>query len=533
MAFNGIAEAWGSVKETGTNLLEGAVSTAKAVADRAYVAGEELASHARTHLIDRQIPEELLAQWEEESIVRNYAPPAEFLGSSRGSLMRSADGKRTYVDGNGAYSANNNDNRNERATGSFHAGSVDSSVLSRARRSPELALLGREVQRIFGAQKMILPMNTGCEAIEGGALIGKLVFNKSEDFREKREKLEEEGIAPKLVVCNGNFHGRSEWAKAASDEEAYTKPFEPLAGEKNIKQIPFNDLDALEKTLKEGDVYAFAVEPIQGEGGIIVPDPAYLQGVRRLCDQYNVLMICDEVQTGLGRTGKRLAQDHSGVEADITSIGKAISSGVVPASFFMLDQKYGKLVKPGEHGSTFGGYPAACRTMRASLREMEDRDSCKLAEENGAWFMRQLKQLCDGCPGIKEVRGIGMMIGIELEDEGVATVCDRLRQSPFVYKGQKIEGFWTNAAHDKTIRISPPVTTDRGLLEAVLYSFAQALNHKNPEIYRAVKLEAAPGVLDVVDDVRDKLGYFMKRARRFASDYREARQLATEYENAA
>ena len=481
------------------------------------IAGEVAAAELRSCMIDDKISNAQLAEGE-ENVTSNYAPPEPYLRRSADACLYERDGGgRAWVDGMGAYSAANVGNRNLRAMGAGIAGLVRTTVLARSRRSPELALAGKEVERFFGQDLMLLPMNTGCEAIEGAAVLAKLAFNRHPRFKEKREQLESEGKTPRAIYCRENFHGRSLWAKSASAEPAYKEPFKPLTMEAEMGLVDYGDVSALEEEFKKGDVYAFVVEPIQGEGGIKVPPPEYFQNVKALCDQHNVLLVMDEVQTGFGRTGTPLAQQQFGVKADITSFGKSASAGLWPVSGALAKKEYGELLKPGEHGSTFGGAPASMALMRAAMRELEDRDACRLSKENGTWFRDELIAMCTELPDVVEVRGMGLMIGIELKGEA-GVVCERLRKSPFTYRGKKMEGFWTNDAHSKVIRISPPLIVDRDLLRASLYSFAQALGHPNPEQYRASDLEVPYSPSELMKGVADATKYYGGRARRFMEE---------------
>ncbi len=478
------------------------------------LAGEAMASELRSRVIDDKVTDEQLAE-HEKIITKNYGPPEPYLRRSADAFLYEDDGNgRAWVDGMGAYSAANVGNRNLRAIGTAVAALVRTTVLARSRRSPELALAGKEIERFFGKDLMFLPMNTGCEAIEGAAVMAKLAFNRHPRFAEKREQLASEGRTPRAIYCEENFHGRSLWAKSASAEPAYKDPFKPLTMEKEMGIVKYGDLAAMEHEFKKGDVYAFVVEPIQGEGGIKVAAAEYYAKMRGLCDQYNVLLIMDEVQTGFGRTGTPLAQQQFGIQADMTGIGKSASAGLWPVSGALIKKEYGDLLQPGEHGSTFGGAPASMALMREAIRELEDRNGCERSRENGKWFQEELAAMCKGLPGVVEVRGMGLMIGIEL-NSSAGEVCQRLREAPFIYKGKTIEGFWTNDAHSKVIRISPPLTVDPNLLRASLYSFAKALGHQNPEQYRAKDLEAPYNAQEIGQSVLNEAKYFGGRIQRF------------------
>ena len=207
-----------------------------------------------------------------------------------------------------------------------------------------------------------------------------------------------------------------------------------------------------------------------------------------------------------------------GVKGDITAIGKSASAGLWPVSGALVKKEYGELLAPGEHGSTFGGAPASMALMREAMRELEDRDACRLSKENGEWFREELAKMCKRLEGVVDVRGMGLMIGIELTSNASET-CRVLRESPFTYRGKKIEGFWTNDAHAKVVRISPPLTVDRDLLRASLFSFAKALGHPNPESYRAGDLEAPYNAYELAQSVRSEERRVGKECRSRWSPY--------------
>ena len=232
---------------------------------------------------------------------------------------------------------------------------------------------------------------------------------------------------------------------------------------------------------------------------------------------YTTVQVVDFTPDNTGILRDSIYDDILGVKADITSFGKSASAGLWPVSGALAKKEYGELLKPGEHGSTFGGAPASMALMRAAMRELEDRDACRLSKENGTWFRDELIAMCTELPDVVEVRGMGLMIGIELKGEA-GVVCERLRKSPFTYRGKKMEGFWTNDAHSKVIRISPPLIVDRDLLRASLYSFAQALGHPNPEQYRAGDLERPYSPSELMNGVADETKYYGGRVRRFMEE---------------
>jgi len=493
---------------------------------RLNVAAEEAAALARFLLIDLRLPPETIKELEQRAIVGNYRPPETLVLMASGSAITDEQG-RQWLDWQGAYSANNTGNSNPRVTGANHLASVLTSVLSRARRHRQLPLAAHELQQALGLKHKLLPMNSGCEAIEGAALLAKLAFNRHPRFEKKRRLLAAFEEQPRLIVCRNNFHGRSSWAKAVSTNPAYRDPFAPNTMESEVRWVDFGDIGQLEEALKIGDAYAFVAEPIQCEGGMNMPPNGYFREVRRLCDEHNVLLVLDEVQTGLGRTGRMLAQEHffdSGDEgADFISLAKSLSGGQEVVSAILAKPEYADLVGPSEHGSTFGGSPKAAATMRAAVREIQDRQLCRQAEEKGRFCLDILRKMCAGSPEILDVRGLGLAIGIEVEGHGADDICARLRQSPFTYRGQRFEGCWTNATHgitDRTtvIRISPPLTTPPDLLAASMYSIAQAIRHSEPRRFRRERLERPASPHELAADLLEELGYLKRRLDRFITD---------------
>lgn len=495
------------------------------LARRLNIAAEEAAAWVRYLMIDLKLPLEAIARFEDEAIMRNYRPPEPLILMADDCFLFSETGD-CYADFQGAYSANNAGNCNPRITGANHQASALTSILSRARRHRQLPLAGHELQQALGLDYKLLPMNSGCEAIEGALLIAKLVFNRHPRFKDKRDGLARSGRLPKFAVCANNFHGRSSWAKAVSSNPAYRNPFFPNTLEDEIISTEFGNASSLEAAFMRGDVSAFVVEPIQAEGGMNIPPDGYFREVRDLCDHYNVLLVVDEVQTGLGRTGKMLAMEHylgRPDGADLIAMAKSISGGQEVVSAILAKPEFADLVKTGEHGSTFGGGPKAAATMRAAVREIQDRDLCRRAEENGAICLSGLKTIGEMAPGVIEVRGKGLAIGIEMEGHGADEVCARLRQSPFIYRGRQLKGCWTNGTHgitDRTtvIRVSPPLTISGEMLTTAMYSFAQALCHPDPERFRAKALESPRTPAEVLSDSREHLLYLHRRFCRFRDD---------------
>jgi ornithine--oxo-acid transaminase len=490
------------------------------------IAAEEAAALARFLLIDLRMPTEEIDRFEREAVVGNYRPPEDLVLMTDGSLIYGEDG-RCWLDLQGAYSANNAGNCNPRVTGANHLASSLTSVLSRARRNRQLPLAAKELQRALGTDYRLLPMNSGCEAIEGAVLLAKLAYNRLPRLAWKRDALEAAGIPPKVVACRNNFHGRSSWAKAVSTNPAYRDPFEPNTMEDDLRWVDFGDIKSLERAFEEGDVSVFVAEPIQCEGGMNMPPPDYFRQARDLCDRYDILMVLDEVQTGLGRTGRMLAQQHwfdGKAEADFIALAKSLSGGQEVVSAILVKPEYAELVRPSEHGSTFGGSPKACATMRAAVREIEDRDLCRQAELKGEFLLETIKDICNGAQGIIDVRGLGLAIGIEVEGHGADDICARLRDTPFIWRGRELAGAWTNATHgitDETtvVRISPPLNVSLDLLAAAMPAIAKAVGHRNPELFRVSEVGKRRPFVAAAERLHHEAHYLGCRISRFYDDF--------------
>jgi ornithine--oxo-acid transaminase len=265
-----------------------------------------------------------------------------------------------------------------------------------------------------------------------------------------------------IVVCDGNFHGRTIAIVGFSTDPASRDGFGPFSP--GFKIIPFGDAAALEAAITPNTV-AFMVEPIQGEAGVIIPPAGYLRKARELCTKHNVLLILDEIQTGLGRTGKLLAEEHEGIEADLTLIGKALSGGFYPVSAVLSNNEAMSVLHPGEHGSTFGGNPLACAIARAALKVLTGEGMIENAANIGAHLKARLQAIAS--PRVKEVRGVGLMIAVELHADagGARRVCEALQQG----------GVLAKETHTHTIRIAPPLILTEEQADWIAEQFAAAL----------------------------------------------------------
>jgi ornithine--oxo-acid transaminase len=296
-------------------------------------------------------------------------------------------------------------------------------------------------------------MNTGVEAVESALKVAR------------KWGYEVKGVAPgtaEIIVCAGNFHGRTLSVVSFSTDPTSTTGFGPFTP--GFRIVPFGDAAALEEAITTNTV-AVLVEPIQGEAGVIIPPAGYLSAVRAACTRHDVILILDEVQTGLGRTGKLLAEQHEGVEADLTVIGKALSGGVYPVSAVLSNKEVLGVLKPGEHGSTFGGNPLACAVARMALKVLVEEGMVENAARQGARLMAGLSGLRSDA--VREVRGRGLMIAVELHPEagGARAYCEALQA----------RGLLCKETHDHTIRIAPPLVITDDQADWALEQFAAVL----------------------------------------------------------
>jgi ornithine--oxo-acid transaminase len=325
-------------------------------------------------------------------------------------------------------------------------------LTSRAFRNDQLALLYDEVAELTGAHK-VLPMNSGAEAVESAIKTVRKWGYQHKGVPEDRAE---------IIVCANNFHGRTITIVSFSTDPTARTGFGPFTP--GFKIIPFGDAAALEAAITDHTV-AFLVEPIQGEAGVIIPPAGYLRQVREICTRRKVILILDEIQTGLGRTGKILAEEHEGIEADLTLIGKALSGGFYPVSAVLSNSEVMEVLKPGEHGSTFGGNPLACAVARAALRVLVEEKMVENSAEMGVHFLDGLRRIRN--PLIKEVRGRGLMLAVEFFPEagGARQYCLALRDLGMLCKD----------THTHTIRIAPPLVITREEVDWALEKLTEVL----------------------------------------------------------
>jgi ornithine--oxo-acid transaminase len=363
----------------------------------------------------------------------NYHPLDVVLSRGEGVWVWDVEGNR-YLDCLSAYSAVNQGHAHPRIRQALIDQAEKLPLTSRAFRNDQLGLYYQELCELTGFD-MVLPMNTGAEAVETAL---KAARKWAYDVKSVPDGQAE------IIACENNFAGRTISIITFSSEPLYRDGFGPYTP--GFKLVPYGDADALEAAITPNTA-AFIVEPIQGEGGVIVPPDGYLRKVRDLCTKNNVLMITDEIQTGLGRTGKLFACDHEGVRPDVVTIGKALSGGYYPVSAVLSSPEVLGVFAPGSHGSTFGGNPLACAVGREALRVLVEEDMIENAAEMGDYFMDQLVEI--NSPHIKEIRGKGLMIGVELTPSagGARRFCEALQHS----------GILAKETHVNTIRFAPPL----------------------------------------------------------------------------
>ncbi len=366
----------------------------------------------------------------------NYKPLPVVLHKGEGVFVYDTEGNK-YFDFLSAYSAVNQGHCHPKIINALQEQAKLLTLTSRAFYNDRLGEFEQKITSIFGFDR-VLPMNTGVEACESAVKLAR------------KWGYEVKGVAPNqavVVFAEGNFWGRSIAAISAStDPSSYTNfgPFVP-----GFEKIPYNNIEALEKRLQNPNVVAFMAEPIQGEAGVIIPDEGYLKSVKELCQKHNVLFIADEVQTGIGRTGKMLACDHEDIKPDVLVLGKALGGGVFPVSAVLTSDEVMLTLKPGQHGSTFGGNPIACAVAMAALDVILDEKLADNAEKMGTIFRQRMQSIQS--PLIRKVRGKGLLNALEIEPFGTngtaEDVCYALLKN----------GLLAKQTHGDTIRFAPPL----------------------------------------------------------------------------
>lgn len=376
-------------------------------------------------------PTQELIELEQHYGAHNYHPLDVVIERAEGVWVYDIEGKR-YLDCLAAYSAVNQGHCHPRILETLIRQAHKVTLTSRAFRNDQLPQLCRELHDLTGFD-MALPMNSGAEAVETAVKAARKWGYKVKGIPDGKAE---------IIVCANNFHGRTVTIVSFSTDEQYRDGFGPFTP--GFKVIPYGDVHALRDAITP-NTCAFLVEPIQGEAGIIVPPAGYLREAAALCEKNRVLLICDEIQSGLGRTGELFAYQHEGITPDVLIVGKALSGGFYPVSAVLASKEVLGVFNPGDHGSTFGGNPLACAVARTALRVLVEEGLVKRSAVLGRYFLDRLKTLRS--PDIKEVRGKGLWIGIELHS-AARPYCESL----------KSEGVLCKETHDRVIRIAPPLT---------------------------------------------------------------------------
>ncbi|HTP69717.1 MAG TPA: ornithine--oxo-acid transaminase [Dongiaceae bacterium] len=367
---------------------------------------------------------------EDEYGAHNYRPLDVVIERAEGAWVYDVEGKR-YLDCLAAYSAVNQGHCHPRIREAMVEQATRVTLTSRAFRNSQLPLLLKELNELTGFE-MALLMNSGAEAVETAVKAARKWGYTKKGIAEG---------AAEIIVCAGNFHGRTTTVVSFSSDEQYRKGFGPFTP--GFKIIPFGDAQALRAAITP-NTCGFLCEPIQGEAGVVIPADGFLREVAEICRERNVLFMLDEIQSGLGRTGKLFAYEHEDARPDVLIVGKALAGGFYPVSGVLASKEILSVFQPGDHGSTFGGNPLACAVARAALRVLVDEELVERSAELGEYLLEKLRELKS--PAIREVRGRGLWIAIEL-NEDARKYCEALKE----------EGVLCKETHARTIRIAPPL----------------------------------------------------------------------------
>lgn len=379
----------------------------------------------------------------------NYNPLPIVITRAEGVWVEDPDGNK-YMDMLSAYSAVNQGHRHPKIIEALKNQADRVTLTSRAFHNDQLGPWYQKIAQLT-QKDMALPMNTGAEAVETAI---KSVRRWGYDVKGIAENRAE------IIACTGNFHGRTMAAVSLSSEEEYQRGFGPMLP--GIKLIPYGDLEALKAAITP-QTAGFLIEPIQGEAGIIIPPQGFLKAAFELCKENNVLFVADEIQSGLGRSGKTFASDWDEVIPDMYILGKALGGGVFPISCVAANREILGVFNPGSHGSTFGGNPLACAVSIASLEVLEEEKLAERSLELGEYFMKRLQEIKS--PKIKEIRGRGLFIGVELTEEA-RPYCERLKELHVLCK----------ETHDTVIRFAPPLTITKKELDFAIDRIKQILS---------------------------------------------------------
>ena len=405
------------------------------------------------------IPREALyfLELEEKYGAHNYHPLPVVLEKGEGVFVWDVAGKR-YYDFLSGYSAVNQGHCHPKIIAALTAQAQQLTLTSRAFHNNRLGEYEQFITQYFGYDK-VLPMNTGVEAVETAIKLCRKWGYQIKGIAENKVK---------VIVCQGNFHGRTGAVISFSSDPTAKENFGPFMP--GFESIPFNDLAALELAFQDEQVAAFLFEPIQGEAGVIVPDEGYYTGIRNLCNQYNVLMVADEIQTGLARTGTLLACDHESVRPDIIILGKALSGGTIPVSAVLCDDEIMLTIKPGEHGSTYGGNPLAAAVAIASLEVIRDENLAAQAAKAGEWLRSGLAAL--ESPFISNIRGRGLLNAIVIQHphkDAAWELCLQLQEN----------GLLAKPTHGDKIRFAPPLMITQAQINECVSIIEKSLHSLN------------------------------------------------------
>lgn len=389
---------------------------------------------------------------EEQYGAHNYHPLDVVIARAEGVWVYDVEGNK-YLDCLSAYSAVNQGHVHPKILEALVEQAKKVTLTSRAFRNDQLPFLYKELSELTGYE-MSLPMNSGAEAVETALkLARKWAYEVKGVPRYEAE----------IIVAKGNFHGRTISLISLSTEPLYRDDFGPFTP--GFKVAPYGDADAIAAAITPNTA-AVMIEPIQGEGGVIIPPAGYLKSVAALCNKQRVLFLADEIQTGLGRTGKLFASDHEGVRPDVMIIGKALAGGFYPVSAVLADAELLGLFAPGEHGSTFGGNPVAAAVARAALKVLVEENLAERSAELGEYFMEQLAEIPS--PHVREVRGKGLLIGVELRPTagGARRFCEALQA----------RGILAKETHENVIRFAPPLVIEKETIDWALPHIRDVLN---------------------------------------------------------
>lgn len=389
---------------------------------------------------------------EEQYGAHNYHPLDVVIARAEGVWVYDVEGNK-YLDCLSAYSAVNQGHVHPKILEALVEQAKKVTLTSRAFRNDQLPFLYKELSELTGYE-MSLPMNSGAEAVETALKLARKWAYKVKGVPRYEAE---------IIVAKGNFHGRTISLISLSTEPLYRDDFGPFTP--GFKVVPYGDADAIAAAITPNTA-AVMIEPIQGEGGVIIPPAGYLKSVAALCNTQRVLFLADEIQTGLGRTGKLFASDHEGVRPDVMIIGKALAGGFYPVSAVLAEAELLGLFAPGEHGSTFGGNPVAAAVARAALKVLVEENLAERSAELGEYFMEQLAEIPS--PHVREVRGKGLLIGVELRPTagGARRFCEALQA----------RGILAKETHENVIRFAPPLVIEKETIDWALPHIRDVLN---------------------------------------------------------